>query len=49
MNNPNNLIGDRYEFGDRLGSGAFSEVFRARDHSLNRDVAQKLFLFLFVF
>lgn len=35
-------IAGRYELGELLGSGAFSEVYRARDLSQNREVALKL-------
>ena len=35
-------LADRYELVDRIGSGGMAEVWRARDHSLGRDVAVKL-------
>jgi transcriptional regulator with GAF, ATPase, and Fis domain/tRNA A-37 threonylcarbamoyl transferase component Bud32/predicted negative regulator of RcsB-dependent stress response len=37
-------LAGRYELGERLGEGASSEVFRARDTSHDRDVALKLSL-----
>ncbi len=36
------LISDRYELGDRLGSGGMSSVYRATDHVLERTVAVKI-------
>lgn len=35
-------LADRYELVERIGSGGMAEVWRARDHSLGRDVAVKL-------
>lgn len=35
-------LAGRYELGERLGQGTFSEVFRAQDLSLNKGVALKL-------
>jgi len=35
-------ISDRYELGDRLGSGGMSTVYRATDHVLERTVAVKV-------
>src|SRR3954468_6864231 len=37
------LLDGRYRLGDRLGSGAVAEVFRALDERLARPVAIKLF------
>ena len=37
------LLDGRYRLGDRLGSGAVAEVFRAVDERLSRPVAVKLF------
>ena len=37
------LLDGRYRLGDRLGSGAVAEVFRAQDERLARPVAVKLF------
>ena len=36
------LISDRYELGDRLGSGGMSSVYRATDRVLERTVAVKI-------
>src|SRR5438552_625145 len=36
------LISDRYQLGDRLGSGGMSTVYRATDHVLERTVAVKV-------
>src|ERR687895_2944747 len=36
------LISDRYELGDRLGSGGMSSVFQATDRVLERTVAVKV-------
>jgi eukaryotic-like serine/threonine-protein kinase len=36
------LISDRYELGDRLGSGGMSSVYRAKDRVLERTVAVKV-------
>jgi tRNA A-37 threonylcarbamoyl transferase component Bud32 len=38
---PPELIAGRYEARSRLGAGAFGEVIRAHDHTLDRDVALK--------
>jgi serine/threonine-protein kinase len=35
-------LGSSYDLGDRVGSGGFAEVFRARDTRLKRDVAIKV-------
>jgi eukaryotic-like serine/threonine-protein kinase len=44
---PGNAIDDRpslrYEFSERIGSGAMADVYRARDTELGRDVAVKVF------
>src|SRR3712207_7245441 len=38
----NSTISDRYELGDRLGSGGMSTVYRATDRILERTVAVKV-------
>ena len=38
----NSTISDRYELGDRLGSGGMSTVYRATDRVLERTVAVKI-------
>ncbi|MBI5870894.1 MAG: serine/threonine protein kinase [Actinobacteria bacterium] len=35
------LVLDRYELLERIGTGGFSTVYRARDHKMGRDVAVK--------
>jgi eukaryotic-like serine/threonine-protein kinase len=39
---PGTVLGGRYEIRGKLGSGAFSSVYRARDRTLDTDVAVKL-------
>jgi len=36
------LIGDRYEILDKIGTGGMSDVYKAKDHKLNRFVAVKV-------
>ena len=36
------FIADRYEIIDKVGSGGMSDVYRAKDHRLNRFVALKV-------
>ena len=36
------MLGDRYEILDRIGTGGMSDVYRAKDHKLNRNVAVKV-------
>ena len=36
------FIADRYEVIDRVGSGGMSDVYRAKDHILGREVAIKI-------
>ena len=36
------LIGGRYEIVDKIGTGGMADVFRARDHRLNRFTAIKI-------
>ncbi|MFC6321385.1 serine/threonine-protein kinase [Nocardioides sp. GCM10027113] len=36
------MLGDRYELGERLGSGGMADVYRATDRLLHRDVAVKV-------
>ncbi len=46
------MIGDRYEVLERIGMGGMSDVYKAKDHKLNRHVAVKVlkqeFLFTFL-
>ena len=35
------MIGDRYEVLERIGMGGMSDVYKAKDHKLNRHVAVK--------
>src|ERR687894_351433 len=39
---PGTMISDRYELGDRLGSGGMSTVYQATDRVLERTVAVKV-------
>ena len=36
------MIGDRYEILDKIGTGGMSDVYKAKDHKLNRSVAVKV-------
>ncbi len=36
------MIGDRYEILDKIGTGGMSDVYKAKDHKLNRFVAVKV-------
>lgn len=36
------IVGDRYEILERIGVGGMAEVFRGRDHKLNRFIAVKV-------
>ena len=36
------MIGDRYEVRERIGMGGMSDVYKAKDHKLNRHVAVKV-------
>ncbi|MDD2972828.1 MAG: Stk1 family PASTA domain-containing Ser/Thr kinase [Lachnospiraceae bacterium] len=36
------LIGDRYEVLEKIGTGGMSDVYKAKDHKLNRCVAMKV-------
>lgn len=36
------FLGDRYEIIEKIGAGGMAEVFKGRDHKLNRDVAIKV-------
>ena len=36
------ILGERYEIISRIGSGGMADVYRAKDHRLNRYVAVKI-------
>ena len=36
------FLGERYEILEKIGSGGMSDVYRAKDHKLNRDEAVKV-------
>lgn len=42
MVNIGTMIGERYEVIEKIGSGGMADVFRAKDHRLNRFVAVKI-------
>ena len=42
MLNPGTFLADRYEIIERVGAGGMSDVYRATDHILERDVAVKV-------
>ena len=42
MLNPGTFLADRYEIIERVGAGVMSDVYRATDHILERDVAVKV-------
>ncbi len=42
MLRPGTIISDRYEIIDKIGTGGMSDVYKAKDHKLNRFVAVKV-------
>ena len=36
------MIGDRYEILEKIGTGGMSDVYKGKDHKLNRPVAVKV-------
>ena len=42
MIKPGMMLGDRYEVIEKVGAGGMSNVYKAKDHKLNRFVAVKV-------
>ncbi|MCR5509444.1 MAG: serine/threonine protein kinase, partial [Lachnospiraceae bacterium] len=36
------MLGDRYEILEKIGTGGMSDVYKAKDHKLNRFIAVKV-------
>ncbi|MDO9497856.1 MAG: protein kinase, partial [Nocardioides sp.] len=39
---PSGVLADRYDLGDRIGTGGMADVYRATDRVLHREVAVKV-------